>query len=270
MPKRLFDSIVGIDEVARCPAIGSMVMAGVGVPYDFDFKRFEELGVMDSKLLSAEKITYIARQIFAMNGVLAKYRKISGAIISVCENLNTLEAQYASILIKAFRCHTRVKEVYIDNCDITTEKYMGRLKRFITLNEESTKYIVEHKADENYLVVSAASIIAKYISNKEYEDLRSKYDIGSGNPGDKKTKEFIRQSIIEQKDYSFIRKNWATYKRILSELKKSNQKDYIGKPNPKTIQKRIDELYRKGTEESILEAQGLQNKYHDTLEHGGE
>ena len=263
MPKRQFDAIVGIDEVARCPVLGSLVIAGVAIADDFDLEKLRSIGVKDSKLLSRTHIMEIARKLYAMPKIMIKHRTISAKIISEDENLNTLEAKYATMIIKAFKENARVKHVYIDSCDRDGNTYKARLKRFLKLNENVTKYTIETKADENYLVVSAASIIAKYISDKELDLLRFDYDIGSGNPNDPKTLDFIIRAILDRKSYSFIRTNWITYQRLYQALTTFQSSD------PRVQQVLFEFIQRLQAKGDFSEAKALQTKYIDLLSIGG-
>ncbi len=57
--------------------------------------------------------------------------------------------------------------------------------------ENKIEMIVEHKADEEYLPVSAASIIAKVRRDRRIEELKEKHgETGSGYPADERTIKF--------------------------------------------------------------------------------
>jgi ribonuclease HII len=79
-----------------------------------------------------------------------------------------------------------------------------------------------HKADILNIVVSAASIIAKVIRDREIEVIQKDFKkIGSGYPSDKKTMEFIRTCIIEKNNCpNFIRKSWRPVKNMLEKKQK--------------------------------------------------
>ncbi|TFG11314.1 MAG: ribonuclease HII, partial [Promethearchaeota archaeon] len=85
----------------------------------------------------------------------------------------------------------------------------------------SPKLIIsEHKADEKYPIVSAASIVAKYERDSIIARLRAIYgDFGSGYTSDRKTIDFMRNWIIKNKSFPpFVRRSWETAKNLEEEL----------------------------------------------------
>ena len=89
----------------------------------------------------------------------------------------------------------------------------------------------EHKADFNHPSVSAASILAKVTREEEVAKIKKEYskygDIGSGYPGDPKTKEFLKQHGRELENSGIFRKTWATWKTMFPE-KGNNQSTLKG------------------------------------------
>jgi len=88
--------------------------------------------------------------------------------------------------------------------------------------------VSKHKADRDYPIVSAASIIAKVERDKEIAELTSKYgDFGCGYPTDPKTVRFLKQCLEELGEYpDFVRKSWKPAKKAKGE-KDSVQKKLI-------------------------------------------
>jgi ribonuclease HII len=84
-----------------------------------------------------------------------------------------------------------------------------------------------HKADRIHPVVSAASIIAKVIRDREIEMLEENFqNIGSGYPSDKKTMYFINTWMKEYKEFpDFVRKSWRPIREIT--CKQSKMYDFI-------------------------------------------
>lgn len=70
----------------------------------------------------------------------------------------------------------------------------------------------EHKADDNYVEVSAASIIAKVERDRDIDLLKRQYgEIGSGYLSDERTQKFIRNLRKEGKEMPhYVRKSWDT------------------------------------------------------------
>lgn len=80
----------------------------------------------------------------------------------------------------------------------------------------TVQYIPEHQADEKYIVVGAASILAKTSSDAQYDQYKQIYgDFGSGNPGDPATRAFVWKH--RHNPPPIIRKSWQTFK-VLSQL----------------------------------------------------
>ena len=78
--------------------------------------------------------------------------------------------------------------------------------------------VSEHHADEKYMVVSAASIVAKVVRDREIIKLAKKYgEIGSGYPSDPVTIRWLSQYLD---DYTspppIARKSWKTVSRPCS------------------------------------------------------
>ncbi|GAI76510.1 unnamed protein product, partial [marine sediment metagenome] len=75
--------------------------------------------------------------------------------------------------------------------------------------------ICEHKADKNHISVSAASILAKSVREKEMEKLKEKYgkEMGSGYTSDPLTSKFINNNTRKHKNTGLFRKSWSTWKK---------------------------------------------------------
>jgi ribonuclease HII len=79
--------------------------------------------------------------------------------------------------------------------------------------------VSEHKADKNYPIVSAASIIAKVERDKAIAELKDLHgDFGCGYPTDPKTVAFLKQCVEKSEEYpDFVRKSWKPAKRAKKE-----------------------------------------------------
>ena len=88
------------------------------------------------------------------------------------------------------------------------------------LDNKKISLTCAHKADQKYIIVSAASIIAKTTRDFEIEKIKEKIgiDFNSGYPSDKKTQEFLKK--YHNKFPEIFRKSWVSYKNI----KKAKQK----------------------------------------------
>jgi ribonuclease HII len=201
-------SILGIDEAGRGPVIGPMVIAG----YCIDEEKIEllkSLGVRDSKELTRKQREEIYDEIIKLTDKY-KYIIIGPKTIDhyVYKNrLNYLEFENMVKIIEEIKPNT----VIIDSPLVNTKKVIEYIKNNLKINVE---IIAENKADKNYPVVSAASIIAKVIRDKEIDKIEKKINInfGSGYPSDERTIKAIKENYEILKDY--IRESWMTVKRI--------------------------------------------------------
>jgi ribonuclease HII len=193
--------ILGIDEAGRGALCGPMVIAGA-VMKEKDQKKLKELGVTDSKLLSPSKRERIRK---SLEG-LVKYAVFEVQPKEIDENnLNHLELDYFAKIIKKFE----VDKIFVDAMEKNTEKVkINILKRV----GKKVNLIAENKADSKYLIVGAASIIAKTLRDQRIEELKQKYgDFGSGYPSDSKTVKFVKEWIRKNRFIPvFVRKKWST------------------------------------------------------------
>ncbi len=194
--------ICGIDEAGRGSVLGPLVVACVC----FESERSIPKGVKDSKLLTKKEREKLADKIKkqgTFNTIIISPQDIDERY-SNGKNLNDLEVTAMKSLIKKMK----PARFFIDSPYKNCEKLKAELK----LNKND---IVEHKADLNYAIVGAASIIAKVQRDKAIEKLENEYKvkIGSGYPSDPNTVAFLRES----KEFPFIRKTWETYKNIVKE-----------------------------------------------------
>ena len=212
--------IAGIEEAGRGPVIGPMVMA-ITVIQSANESILREIGVKDSKMLSPIQRTKLFEQ---LKEVLKIYkfliispREIDAALGSKSTNLNWLEADKSVELVNLIPMNIEIDGLYIDCPSTNTAAWSSYVKTRLTRNYGCL--VAEHKADQNYPIVSAASIIAKVIRDQEIEKIKTKYqvDFGSGYTSDPRTINFLEQWVKEHKNLpDFVRKSWKTVSRILN------------------------------------------------------
>ena len=215
--------IAGIDEAGRGPVIGPMVMACVAMEKE-RLTYLTRIGLRDSKVVSRTKRKYLARRIKDLARIvlveIVEPREIDRAVEGKdYKNLNDLEAATVAKLIMRIRDH--VKTFYVDSPDIKPLRYMRRILVHLERLGYDTdiELICENNADKKYAIVSAASIVAKVIRDREIEKLSKIYgDIGSGYPSDPKTLRFLREILRAGTIPSFVRRSWRTVSRLLREL----------------------------------------------------
>ncbi len=88
--------------------------------------------------------------------------------------------------------------------------------------------VSEHHADEKFLVVSAASIVAKVTRDRAIAALAKKHgEIGSGYPSDPVTVRYLTGYIDEHRSPPPIaRKSWKTVGAIIAKRAQSSLGDF--------------------------------------------
>ncbi|MDR2866634.1 MAG: ribonuclease HII [Methanomassiliicoccaceae archaeon] len=199
----------GVDEAGRGPVMGPLVVAAVFVDDDESLKK---IGVKDSKKLSPAS----RERMYDMIINVADHRVI---ILSAEEidserehhSLNEIELRMFAEAVSG----TDVSRVYADCPDVNISSFSSSLSLMLT----GTKVTAEHKADDTYPVVSAASIIAKVTRDRRIEEIAKEFgrDIGSGYPSDPVTAEFIAKWIKENGNPPpHTRRSWETVRKMMT------------------------------------------------------
>ncbi len=239
----------GIDDATKCPCIGSIVIAGVIADEQTIFN-WKKLGVKDSKLITSKKKLNDLARIIKETAIGFHIEKLEPEMIdNKCLNLNEWEMVTVLTIAKKLQRTARkrmctIEKIYVDNWEVSEKLFKTRLKNIISCfsrdkknhNNDSLKqdelgkaaqkytiklpktleklpFIAEHRADENYTIVGAASILAKTTSDAEYKSLTRKYgNFGSGSPGDPKTRLFVW--MHRKNPPPLIRTSWNTFKTL--------------------------------------------------------
>jgi ribonuclease HII len=144
-------------------------------------------------------------------------------------NLNEWEMITFFSIVQDLQKSSPLPIVFVDNWEVTADlfrqRYDGLLNNSlgpivsdynIIINKSALSalnVIPEHRADENYTIVGAASILAKTSSDAQYREYKKIYgDFGSGSPADPRTRLFVWQH--RQNPPPIIRKSWNTYKTL--------------------------------------------------------
>jgi len=215
--------ICGIDEAGRGSVIGPLIIAGISIKHS-NIKKLERIGVRDSKALTKKKRNLLFYKILDFTEFICIYKVDCKTIDENVyqRKLNKLEGGIMSTIIK----HLAADIAYVDSCDVNITRYTNYLKSNLDL-KNNTHVIAMHKADRINPAVSAASIIAKVIRDREIQMLEENFqNIGSGYPSDKKTMYFINTWIKEYKEFPyFVRKSWRPIREIT--CKQSKIYDFI-------------------------------------------
>ncbi len=211
--------VLGVDEAGRGCVIGPLVVAGVLVD-ERDQAKFLDLGVKDSKLLSRRRREQLAKEIrqIAFNTYVIEIppAEIDKAVNTrrKLHKLNRLEAQTMARIIDELRPDVAI----VDASDVLTDRYKQHILECLCF---PVQVISEHKADKNYPVVSAASIIAKVERDRNIDALKARYgDFGSGYMTDAKTAVFLETLARIYDIYpDFVRRSWKPAKTAKADAK---------------------------------------------------
>jgi ribonuclease HII len=240
---------LGIDEAGRGPVLGPLVVAGLTALEQVDLI---EMGVRDSKLLTREK----RERIFEIltkehyHGILT----VPATSIDKARDemtMNELEvACFASIITSMHRGEPVIHPLLPDGVKFILEGPFVEFDRVLMdaadVNEErfgddvleethrlenigGIGFLSKHKADLEFPVVGAASILAKVHRDLEIESLSNEIgkDIGSGYPSDPNTISFLKEYIEENGDIPhFARRSWETSRKLLSARNQSKLADF--------------------------------------------
>ena len=206
--------VCGVDDAGRGSVLGPLVIAGIVIKQT-KINQLKKQGIRDSK-----KLTPLARERLykIIINIVDNYyvARISPKIIDKSvfnHSLNHLEAQYMAKVISKLSPSV----AFVDSCDVNPRRFGKEISK-LTSHSKIKSY---HHADSKFVVVSAASILAKVSRDRAITRLRKKYTVGSGYPSDPKTKAFIKKSIKRNIHLTFIRKSWKPVQILLKNKKSS-------------------------------------------------
>ncbi len=197
----------GIDEAGRGSVLGPIVMAIV-VAGPKGRKNLNSIGVKDSKLLRPKKRKTLFLKISGgKSGTSYASWVLQPPSVIDSMNLNKLEMMMCLNLIKSVDCMDEIEFIVDDFTDGGWKKLgLPSHVRF------------ETKADTKYVVVGAASILAKVV--RDHLMMKALEQEGgpkcSGYPSDPKTIDYLREYNKQHGKFPpSTRLSWATCKRIL-------------------------------------------------------
>ncbi|MEM3422161.1 MAG: ribonuclease HII [Candidatus Bilamarchaeaceae archaeon] len=199
--------IAGVDEAGRGPVIGPLVICCAVCNRKYE-KKLKELCKKDSKQLTPEQRKKILEELKTICDF--KWVEVSAEDLNKLMkkySLNDIEAMFMSMLIKQLKN----TDVFIDMPDRYGRTFRSRMKKF-----NCEKFEAEHKADEKFPIVAAASIFAKVKRDEKIEKIKEQLgmDFGSGYPSDEKTRESLKSPSFLKVADKFIRKKWKTLETV--------------------------------------------------------
>ena len=207
------ERILGIDEAGRGSVLGPLVV-GAFCCSDDRLTKLTGTGVRDSKRLSPRR----REEVYALLPGVGECRSISLTPRTVDRyvargGLNELELESFATLVKDLRPDV----AYVDACDPNAERFGRRLEE---LAGHGARIVSRHKADRDFPVVSAASVVAKVRRDAALEELRRACGevVGSGYPSDPETRACVaRYARDGGRVPSWMRRSWETVQRVKRE-----------------------------------------------------
>lgn len=201
--------VAGVDEAGRGPVLGPLVVAAVRGPRE----AFSEMGVADSKDLSAGERERLDRQVRAVAEAVAVEVLDPGTVDEAVRGrgLNELELDaFARACQEA-----GARRVSADACGPDAEAFAGALRRRLP---PGTEVAAAHEADASDPAVSAASIVAKVARDEAVAALAEEVgaDVGSGYPSDPTTRAFLEDWVEETGELPpGTRRTWSTAEELV-------------------------------------------------------
>ncbi len=202
--------VCGVDDAGRGSLLGPLVIAGVSVKKE-KIRKLKSMGIRDSKKLTPSQREKLYKKIikFVDNYYVAKINPYTIDKSVFKHDLNNLEAKYMAKVILKLKPHIS----YVDSCDVNPSRFGKKISK-LARNNRVKSY---HHADNRFVIVSAASIIAKVNRDRAIKKIQKKYDIGSGYPSDTKTVEFVKNYLLARNEIPiFLRSSWKTVQAILN------------------------------------------------------
>jgi ribonuclease HII len=201
--------ICGVDEAGRGPVVGPLVVAGV-LGGEGEIEALSKLGVKDSKMLTPARREALYEEISkSFNCHVVRVDAGELDRLMAAKTLNEIEAECYAKVIEALGPVT----AYVDAADASCRNFERMILKYLVARPS---LIVEHKADERYPAVSAASIVAKVERDRAIRALHKIHgDFGSGYSSDVRTQRFLKRYFQENGSFpGCVRRRWKTAIRI--------------------------------------------------------
>ncbi|MEM2925153.1 MAG: ribonuclease HII [Methanocellales archaeon] len=201
--------IAGLDEAGKGSVVGPMVIGAVVIE-EKEQSILSTLGVKDSKKLSPRKREQIALQI---KNIFQHFEyEVSASEIDELRKKFTMNEIMVLCFSRVLN-QLNISKAIVDAADVNPRRFAWKLKQ----NVPRIEIHAEHKADEKYTIVGAASIIAKVKRDSCMKELERKIgrQIGSGYPVDSKTKRFLADCYNSGDPPDCIRLSWKTWQNLI-------------------------------------------------------
>lgn len=228
--------IIGVDEAGRGPVLGPLIVGGFAT---FDEPKLRGSGIRDSKQITpkrraelfqklpdlgfCETVSLEAEDLDALRSQMSLNRIEARLFASALKGLisKLQETGYFELTQTSKSKPPTVLRVFLDAADANATAFGNEVKGrlFASLGRQIPVEVVsEHKADERYPVVGAASILAKVTRDRAIQELEKGVGqpIGSGYPSDPVTQGFIKDYFGANGTLPpGTRQTWKTVDRLL-------------------------------------------------------
>ena len=203
--------VCGVDEAGRGSLLGPLVIAGVSLKKE-KIRKLKSMGIRDSKKLTPLQREKLYKKIikFVDNYYIAKINPYTIDKSVNKHELNNLEAKYMAKVISKLNPNIS----YVDSCDVNPSRFGKKISK-LAKKDRIKSY---HNADNRFVIVSAASILAKVNRDRAIKNIQKKHNIGSGYPSDSKTIVFVKNYLSTKNDIpNFVRSSWKTIRFMRNE-----------------------------------------------------
>jgi len=203
--------VCGVDEAGRGSLLGPLVIAGVSLKKE-KIRKLKSMGIRDSKKLTPLQREKLYKKIikFVDNYYIAKINPYTIDKSVNKHELNNLEAKYMAKVISKLNPNIS----YVDSCDVNPSRFGKKISKLA----KKARIKSYHNADNRFVIVSAASILAKVNRDRAIKNIQKKHNIGSGYPSDSKTIVFVKNYLSTKNDIpNFVRSSWKTVRFMRNE-----------------------------------------------------
>lgn len=200
----------GIDEAGRGSVMGPLVVGIVRTDGD---EGLASMGVRDSKKLTPKKRESLYAEIVA--GYDACVIEMPASEIDRLRKGASLNEIELGMFAEAFE-KLPAGTVFADCPDVNERGFSASMAARCG---GKCKVVAEHRADDRYPVVSAASIVAKVTRDHRIAEISEEFgiDVGSGYPSDRITMDFIEKWIKENgRAPKHTRCSWEPVRHFMS------------------------------------------------------
>lgn len=207
--------IAGMDEAGRGPVVGSLVVCAYAIEEEKELL-LRKLRVRDSKQLTKEQREALApRLLQAGRAALVENTATELNQLMKRYSLNDIEAMKMAAALHALEENVRLDRVFVDSPDPVLDTFNKRLRKYY---KGPAELLCDHKADQKYPVVSAASVVAKVARDEGIKKIVEEVgeDFGSGYSHDERTIAFLKKHWKDKAHpiHKYVRSEWETAKKL--------------------------------------------------------